>query len=172
MDVYNGLGTIRNIPLICTVCPETPRFSDVSHLLTHIASKGHLHHETQTKLRAHQDLVAAVALQQYEQWYAQNGIESLLVERLKAKQLKEAMKSRLHRANVTNKPVNTASRVSQSNLDAKGSLTLLPDQKETQADCERLQRIRYSRLHRGYSNIPWLIFRGKRLRTTRRAAAE
>ncbi|KAF4989994.1 hypothetical protein FGRMN_8768 [Fusarium graminum] len=49
----------RQIPLFCTVCPEAPRFSDVSHLLTHIASKGHLHHETQTKLKAHQEFAAA-----------------------------------------------------------------------------------------------------------------
>lgn len=110
MDGYNGIGKPRNIPLICTVCPESPRFSDVSHLLTHIASKGHLHHETQTKLRAHQDLVSAVALQQYEQWYHENGIETLLVERLKAKQVKEAMKGRLHRANVASKPANVAPR--------------------------------------------------------------
>ena len=80
----------KQIPLLCSVCPETPRFSDVSHLLTHIASKGHLHHETQTKLKAHQDLAASIALQQYEQWYKENGIEALLVERLKAKQVKEA----------------------------------------------------------------------------------
>ncbi|KAJ3489676.1 hypothetical protein NLG97_g5950 [Lecanicillium saksenae] len=110
MDGFNGLGTPRNIPLICTVCPESPRFSDVSHLLTHIASKGHLHHETQTKLRAHQDLVAAVTLQQYEQWYHKNGIEALLVERLKAKQVKEAMKGRIHRANVISRPTNVAPR--------------------------------------------------------------
>ncbi|PQK12051.1 hypothetical protein BB8028_0003g06700 [Beauveria bassiana] len=110
MDGYNGIGTHKNIPLICTVCPVSPRFSDVSHLLTHIASKGHLHHETQTKLRAHQDLVAAVTLQQYEQWYQVNGIESLLVERLKAKQVKEAMKGRLYRANATSKPANAAPR--------------------------------------------------------------
>jgi hypothetical protein len=57
----------RQIPLFCTVCPEAPRFSDVSHLLTHIASKGHLHHETQTKLKAHQDIGAAVKLQSYEE---------------------------------------------------------------------------------------------------------
>ncbi|PKK43563.1 hypothetical protein CI102_13071 [Trichoderma harzianum] len=54
----SGSGS-KQIPLHCTVCPETPRFSDVSHLLTHIASKGHLHHETQTKLKAHQDVAAS-----------------------------------------------------------------------------------------------------------------
>ncbi|KAL7936271.1 hypothetical protein V8C35DRAFT_278482 [Trichoderma chlorosporum] len=89
----SGSGS-KQIPLLCTVCPETPRFSDVSHLLTHIASKGHLHHETQTKLKAHQDISASVSLQQYEQWYKDNGIESLLVERMKAKQLKEAARNK------------------------------------------------------------------------------
>ncbi|KAL7792897.1 hypothetical protein V8C37DRAFT_409815 [Trichoderma ceciliae] len=89
----SGSGS-KQIPLLCTVCPETPRFSDVSHLLTHIASKGHLHHETQTKLKAHQDISASVSLQQYEQWYKDNGIEGLLVERMKAKQLKEAARNK------------------------------------------------------------------------------
>lgn len=88
----------KQIPLFCTVCPNTPHFSDVSHLLTHIASKGHLHHEVQTRLRSHQDLAAAVALQQYDQWYQQNGIETLLVERLRAKQVKEAARNKRNRA--------------------------------------------------------------------------
>ncbi|PFH59181.1 hypothetical protein XA68_12689 [Ophiocordyceps unilateralis] len=88
---------IKQIPLLCTVCPEAPRFSDVSHLLTHIASKGHLHHETQTRLKSHQDLTAHVVLQQYEQWYKDNGIEALLVERMRTKQLKEAAKTRRSR---------------------------------------------------------------------------
>ncbi|UZP44373.1 hypothetical protein NXS19_012185 [Fusarium pseudograminearum] len=81
-------STNRPIPLSCFVCPETPRFSDVSHLLTHIASKGHLHQETQTKLKAHQDITAA---------YSQNGIEGLLVERMRAKQLKEEARVRRNR---------------------------------------------------------------------------
>jgi hypothetical protein len=87
----------KQIPLNCSVCPDRPRFSDVSHLLTHIASKGHLHHETQTKLRAHQDMAASIALQQYEQWYKDYSIETLLVERMKAKQEKEESRNRRSR---------------------------------------------------------------------------
>ena len=98
MDGFGDIRTVKHIPLICSVCPDSPRFSDVSHLLTHIASKGHLHHVTQTKLKSHQDIVSAVALQQYEQWYRDNGIEVLLVERMKAKQVKEALKGRHTRA--------------------------------------------------------------------------
>ncbi|GAB0134818.1 hypothetical protein EsDP_00003173 [Epichloe bromicola] len=101
-DMASSLGSTRDctpvstnklIPLLCTVCPDAPRFSDVSHLLTHIASKGHLHHETQTKLKAHQDIAASVTLQQYERWYKDNSIETLLVERMRAKQKKEAVKN-------------------------------------------------------------------------------
>lgn len=110
MDGFRG-GMTKHIPLICTVCPESPRFSDVSHLLTHIASKGHLHHETQTKLKAHQDLISAVVLQQYDQWYQTNGIEALLVERMKAKAVKEALKGRhLRTSNVSN-PTSTIPKV-------------------------------------------------------------
>ncbi|KPM44714.1 hypothetical protein AK830_g1870 [Neonectria ditissima] len=99
VTVGSGVASSANkqIPLLCTVCPDAPHFSDVSHLLTHIASKGHLHHETQTKLKAHQDIAASVALRQYEVWYSQNGIEGLLVERMKAKQLKEVARTRRNR---------------------------------------------------------------------------
>lgn len=107
---HNTVNTSnKEIPLLCIVCPETPRFSDVSHLLTHIASKGHLHHETQTKLRSHQDLTAGVALQQYDLWYKKNGIEALLVQRLKAKQVKEAARNKRNRAT----PANTSVKVSE-----------------------------------------------------------
>ena len=91
-------ASIKEVPLLCMVCPDTPRFSDVSHLLTHIASKSHLHHETQTKLRAHQDPTASIALQSYDNWYKDHGIEALLVGRLKAKQNKEAHKVRRERS--------------------------------------------------------------------------
>lgn len=119
MASFANVGTAtKQIPLVCSVCPDSPRFSDVSHLLTHIASKGHLHHETQTKLKAHQDIASAVALQQYEQWYKENGIERLLVERMRAKQVKEAAKGRRSRASTTNTSAHTDSRVSARLLKA------------------------------------------------------
>jgi hypothetical protein len=95
----------RSIPLLCSVCPDTPNFSDVSHLLTHIASKGHLHHETQTRLKSHQDLSASLALQRYEIWYKEHGIEALLVDRLKAKQVKEAARRKRTRPSAPIVPV-------------------------------------------------------------------
>lgn len=90
----------KSIPLLCTVCPEAPRFSDVSHLLTHIASKGHLHHEAQTRLKSHQDSAASLTLHQYEQWYREHGIEALLVERMKAKVIKEASRVKRSRGSI------------------------------------------------------------------------
>lgn len=108
----------KQIPLLCSVCPETPNFSDVSHLLTHIASKGHLHHETQTKLKAHQDLVSSIALQQYEQWYRENNIERLLVDRMKAKQVKEAARNKRNRASSATSIPKMASSYQCYHLDA------------------------------------------------------
>lgn len=87
-------ATPRQIPLECCVCPETPRFSDVSHLLTHISSKGHLHHEAQTRLKSYEDDDSSLTMQRYERWYTDYDIEALLLGRLKAKQGKEAAKNK------------------------------------------------------------------------------
>lgn len=73
------------IPLVCVVCPSQPRFSDVSHLLTHLSSKGHLHTLNDTKIRSHADLSAAQTIATYEKWYKDNGLERMLAERLMAK---------------------------------------------------------------------------------------
>lgn len=113
----------KTIPLLCSVCPDTPRFSDVSHLLTHIASKGHLHHETQMKLKSHQDLTSSISLQQYEQWYRDNGIEGLLVERMKAKQVKEAARSKRNRTQ-SSLPPKVGLLYCSKTLKAKARLTL------------------------------------------------
>lgn len=117
MEAFINAQHDQQIPLLCTVCPETPRFSDVSHLLTHIASKGHLHHETQTKLKSHQDLSAAVTLQEYERWYRDYRIESLLVDRMKAKQIKEVARHRRSRATIPSAQQTTLSKVSQLGID-------------------------------------------------------
>lgn len=105
----------RQIPLQCCVCPRSPGFSDVSHLLTHIASKGHLHHETQMKLRSHQDISSAMALRQYDAWYNRYSIEDLLVERMKAKQVKEAARQTGKRKTSLNPMALAPSRVSNIN---------------------------------------------------------
>ena len=56
-DMLNGSSA--GIPLHCNVCPRKPDFSDVSHLLTHIASKGHLSNYYKLKIKATSDRAAA-----------------------------------------------------------------------------------------------------------------
>ncbi|KAK7459001.1 hypothetical protein Landi51_00594 [Colletotrichum acutatum] len=73
------------IPLVCLVCMNAPRFSDLSHLLTHLSSKGHLQTHNDVRIRATQDLVAAEKVATYDKWYKDYGIERMLAERLKAK---------------------------------------------------------------------------------------
>ncbi|KAF9879731.1 hypothetical protein CkaCkLH20_02542 [Colletotrichum karsti] len=72
------------IPLLCCVCPSTPRFSDVSHLLTHLSSKGHLHILNTTRLTSLADFSALQTITDFDKWYDANGLHQLLAERLKA----------------------------------------------------------------------------------------
>lgn len=80
-----------NIPLHCDICPKKPDFSDVSHLLTHIASKGHLSTYYKFKVKASSDDLSRQLIQDYDTWYAQWSIEDLMSERLN---LKERRKSK------------------------------------------------------------------------------
>ncbi|CAI0651252.1 unnamed protein product [Colletotrichum noveboracense] len=73
-----------SIPLLCCICSSHPRFSDVSHLLTHLSSKGHLHTLNTTRLESHADLSAAATIATYDTWYAKHNLERLLAERLMA----------------------------------------------------------------------------------------
>ena len=81
---------MTNIPLLCNICPKDPEFSDVSHLLTHVASKGHLSQHNKAKLRAHQDASLREKLQAYDRWYHRHQIEKLLSERMLAKDSKDS----------------------------------------------------------------------------------
>ncbi|EFQ35277.1 uncharacterized protein GLRG_10421 [Colletotrichum graminicola M1.001] len=74
-----------SIPLLCVICPTNPHFSDVSHLLTHLNSKGHLQTFNDVRIRAIADLSAAHAISTYERWYNEHGLEAMLAERLKVK---------------------------------------------------------------------------------------
>ncbi len=81
---------MTNIPLLCNICPKEPEFSDVSHLLTHVASKGHLAQHNKAKLRAHQDASFREKLEAYDRWYQRHQIEKLLSERMIAKDSKDS----------------------------------------------------------------------------------
>ena len=76
------------IPLHCNICPKRPKFSDVSHLLTHIASKGHLSHYYKVKVRASSDPASRALIEEYDQWYAEWNVEDLMSERMSLKDRK------------------------------------------------------------------------------------
>jgi hypothetical protein len=84
----------NNIPLHCSICPKNPRFSDVSHLLTHTSSKAHLSNYFKLKIRAASEISAKVQLDKFEDWYANHDLERLLSDRLASKDQKKAAKDR------------------------------------------------------------------------------
>lgn len=78
--------------LNCSICPKQPSFSDTSHLLTHVSSKGHLSEWHKLQVRSFQDIAAGVALATYNQWCQQHDIDRLLSERMQMKEDKQAKK--------------------------------------------------------------------------------
>ncbi|KAL4874653.1 hypothetical protein BJY04DRAFT_224820 [Aspergillus karnatakaensis] len=71
--------------LLCNICPKRPKFSDVSHLLTHVASKAHLSHYFKLQVRSHQEPQAETLLDDYNQWYKANNLAKLLSDRMSSK---------------------------------------------------------------------------------------
>lgn len=81
---------MTSIPLHCNICPKEPQFSDISHLLTHVASKGHLAQQFKAQVRARQDVSVRYKLDAYDRWYEKHQIEKLLSERMIAKDTKDS----------------------------------------------------------------------------------
>jgi hypothetical protein len=75
------MPTTRHIPLVCSICPKNSKFSDVSHLLTHIASKGHLSNKFHMEIARDTDEFAREALAEYQAWFEEHGIRELLQNR-------------------------------------------------------------------------------------------
>lgn len=75
----------NGIPLHCNICPKKPNFSDVSHLLTHIASKGHLSNYYKVKVRSSQEVSSRLLIDAYDRWYAEWDVEELMSERMNQK---------------------------------------------------------------------------------------
>ncbi|KAH9888284.1 hypothetical protein F4778DRAFT_786095 [Xylariomycetidae sp. FL2044] len=71
----------HNIPLVCAICPNNSRFSDISHLLTHISSKGHLWNYFDMSISRGFDEEISNALDEFDAWFSGNGINTLLLER-------------------------------------------------------------------------------------------
>ncbi|KAH7402029.1 hypothetical protein DE146DRAFT_631303 [Phaeosphaeria sp. MPI-PUGE-AT-0046c] len=94
-------STTKDIPLHCNICPKLPNFSDVSHLLTHIASKGHLSNYYKVKVRSSHEEDSRQLVEAYDRWYAQWGVESLMSDRMNQK---DKRRERARPANVRRGP--------------------------------------------------------------------
>lgn len=75
----------NSIPLHCNICPKRPNFSDVSHLLTHVASKGHLSNYYKVKVRATNEEASRRLIESYDRWYSECNVEELMSERMSQK---------------------------------------------------------------------------------------
>ena len=74
-----------SIPLHCNICPKLPKFSDLSHLLTHVASKGHLSHYFKAQVRSASEPSVRKELDTFDAWYDRYRIGKLMCQRLKSK---------------------------------------------------------------------------------------
>ncbi len=90
--------------LNCSICPKQPSFSDTSHLLTHVSSKGHLSEWHKLQVRSFQDIAAGVALANYSLWCQQHDIDRLLSERMQMKEDKQARKKKAASTRNTSAP--------------------------------------------------------------------
>ena len=90
MNHHSLLAPTTNIPLHCNICPKKPDFSDVSHLLTHIASKGHLSHYYKMKVKASTDPTSKQTVDEYDEWYDGWNVQDLMRERMSQKEKKKA----------------------------------------------------------------------------------
>ena len=83
-----------DMELQCILCPKNPRFSDISHLLTHISSKAHLSHRFKLEIRAQSEPECRDKLNGFTFWYNQNNLDALLAERLALKNNKKTKRAR------------------------------------------------------------------------------
>src|SRR3954452_8195210 len=80
--------------LNCSICPKQPTFSDTSHLLTHVSSKGHLSNLHKLQVRSYQEIGAGHQLAAYNQWYQEHDLGRLLSERMIQKEFTQATERR------------------------------------------------------------------------------
>lgn len=106
----------------CTICPKSARFSDVSHLLTHIGSKGHLSNLHTLQIKSNQDLAAAHRLAVFDQWYQEHDMANLLSVRMRQKEEKRATKKAMQQARLSSTPGSTITKTA-SKKARKASLT-------------------------------------------------
>ncbi|MCJ1400331.1 hypothetical protein MMC11_003536 [Xylographa trunciseda] len=113
--------------LHCTICPKRPDFSDLSHLLTHVGSKGHLSHYFKAQVRSRQEQSVREQLLAYDQWYQKNQIERLLSQRMVLKESKGAQNRNRTSSNKQPRSNKTTNRLLS---DLRASLTPQNRQKD------------------------------------------
>ncbi|KAL9126520.1 MAG: hypothetical protein Q9217_004444 [Psora testacea] len=123
---------MASIPLYCNICPKQPEFSDISHLLTHVASKGHLSHYFKAQVRARQDEKIRHKIDIYDQWYDQYQIEKLLSQRMSSKELKDGNKPTI--TNNNRKSAHAARATKPHNRRNKRSTTRDPSPSPVKAE--------------------------------------
>ncbi|ROT37235.1 hypothetical protein SODALDRAFT_192329 [Sodiomyces alkalinus F11] len=79
------------VPLLCSACPGQPQFSDLSHLLTHLGSRGHTKCEFDARVKAstQTDPAAMKAMVEYDLWFKENNISKMLANRMNDKEKKK-----------------------------------------------------------------------------------
>ncbi|KAH7132498.1 hypothetical protein B0J11DRAFT_481865 [Dendryphion nanum] len=103
----------NGIPLHCNICPRKPNFSDVSHLLTHIASKGHLSNYFKVKVRSNTEEASRRVIETYDRWYAEWNVDDLMSERMSQK---DKRRTRVRPAGKATVPRSTRGRAAGGSL--------------------------------------------------------
>ncbi|KAM7192296.1 hypothetical protein V8F33_008434 [Rhypophila sp. PSN 637] len=89
------MAGIPQAQLKCTLCPKKPNFSDCSHLLTHLGSKGHMASEARVLNNARQHNPPApwqAMWADFHEWKARWGIDRMLNDRADVKEKKRVAK--------------------------------------------------------------------------------
>ncbi|XXG94207.1 hypothetical protein Hte_000460 [Hypoxylon texense] len=73
------------IPLICYVCTNNSKFSDISHLLTHVSSKGHLSRLYHTEIMALNSPHSRRIVEKFNTWKDTYKIDQLVLQRMEAR---------------------------------------------------------------------------------------
>ncbi|KAL8800568.1 MAG: hypothetical protein Q9182_005079 [Xanthomendoza sp. 2 TL-2023] len=129
---------MASVPLHCHICPKRPDFSDISHLLTHVGSKGHLSHYFKAQVRGRQDPSVRQQIEIYDRWYEENQIEKLLSQRMVLKDSKKPngiTRATYREQSALAKPTKTSKRknaIGTSQLPAKGKPEAIIDPRLSQ----------------------------------------
>lgn len=84
-----SLPIMKGDELRCIICTKSSKFSDISHLLTHISSKQHLANNFKVRIAAAQDENAQAQLDQFKTWFDRWDLAALLRERQQQKENKK-----------------------------------------------------------------------------------